>query len=140
MQEKKMTAIIHCLRVWQHYLPSSHFVILTDNVATSYFQTQKKLSPNQVRRQDFFAEFDYQLEYKPTKANVIANFLSRKVELAILSMSQPKFDLVSRNKESLQQDPLTKDLLRKVPEGKTRRFWQEEHILLTKGDRLFVHR
>ncbi|KAH9657886.1 Endonuclease [Citrus sinensis] len=140
VQEKEMTAIIHCLRVWRHYLLGSHFTIMTDNVATSYFQTQKKLSPKQARWQDFLAEFDYRLEYKPGKANVVADALSRKAELATLSMSQPKSDLVSRIKESLQQDPLAKDLLEKVLEGKTRRFWQEEGILLTKGDRLFVPR
>ncbi|KAH9697420.1 Endonuclease [Citrus sinensis] len=140
VQEKEMTAIIHCLRVWRHYLLGSHFAIMTDNVATSYFQTQKKLSPKQARWQDFLAEFDYRLEYKPGKANVVADALSRKAELPTLSMSQPKSDLVSCIKEGLQQDPLAKDLLEKVLEGKTRRFWQEEGILLTKGDRLFVPR
>ena len=49
VQEKEMTAIIYCLRVWQHYLLGSHFTIMTDSVATSYFQTQKKLSPKQAR-------------------------------------------------------------------------------------------
>ncbi|KAH9678962.1 Endonuclease [Citrus sinensis] len=105
VQEKEMTAIIHCLRVWRHYLLGSHFTIMTDNVATSYFQTQKKLSPKQAR-----------------------------------CMSQPKSDLISRIKEGLQQDPLAKNLLENVLEGKTRQFWQEESILLTKGDRLFVPR
>ncbi|RVW86102.1 RNA-directed DNA polymerase-like [Vitis vinifera] len=47
----------------------SHFIVKTDNVATSYFQTQKKLSPKQARWQDFLAEFDYTLEYKPGSAN-----------------------------------------------------------------------
>ena len=55
-------------------------------------------------------------------------------------MNQPKSDLVSRIKEGLQQDPLAKDLLEKVLKGKTMRFWQEEGILLTKEDRLFVPR
>ncbi|KAH9706417.1 Endonuclease [Citrus sinensis] len=138
VQEKEMTAIVHYLRVWRHYLLGSHFVILTDNVAMSYFQTQKKLSPKQVRWQEFLAEFDYRLEYKPGKANVVADALSRKTEL--VTLSQPKSNLVMRIKEGLQQDPLAKDLLEKVLEGKTRRFWQEEGILLTKGDQLFVPR
>ncbi|KAI4313124.1 hypothetical protein L6164_026131 [Bauhinia variegata] len=45
VQEKEMTAIIHCLCTWRHYLLRSKFMIMTDNVAASYFQTQKKLSP-----------------------------------------------------------------------------------------------
>lgn len=70
MQKKEMTAIIHYLQVWQHYLV--HIIILMDNVATGYFQTHKKLSPKQVRWQDFLAKFNYRLEYKLEKANVIA--------------------------------------------------------------------
>ncbi|KAH9727410.1 Endonuclease [Citrus sinensis] len=138
-QEKQNVALILPL-VWRHYLLGSHFTIMMDNVTTSYFQTQKKLSPKQARWQEFLAEFDYRLKYKSGKANVVADALSRKAEWATLSMSQPKSDLVSRIKEGLQQDSLAKDLLEKVLEGKTRRFWQEEDILLTKGDRLFVPR
>ena len=39
VQEKEMTAIVHCLRTWRHYLLGSKFTVMTDNVATSYFQT-----------------------------------------------------------------------------------------------------
>lgn len=64
-------------------------------------------------------EFHYLFEYKPEKANVIVDALSYKVELATPSMSQSKFNLISRIEEGLQQDPLAKDLLDKVLEGKT---------------------
>ncbi|XP_054800138.1 uncharacterized protein LOC129304486 [Prosopis cineraria] len=94
VQEKEMFAIIHCLRTWRHYLLGSKFTIMTDNVATSYFQTQKKLSPKQARWQDFLAEFDYWLEYKPGKVNVVADALSKKAELATLSASMPHNDFL----------------------------------------------
>ncbi|XLU64181.1 hypothetical protein S245_023390, partial [Arachis hypogaea] len=81
IQEKEMTAVVHCLRTWRHYLLGSHFIVKTDNVATSYFQTQKKLSPKQARWQDFLAEFDFEFEYKSGKTNVVADVLSRKAEL-----------------------------------------------------------
>ena len=101
MQEEEMTTIIYCLRVWRHYLLGLHFTIITDSVATSYFETQKKLSSKQAQWQDFLAEFDYLLEYKLGEANVVTDALSRKAELATLNMSQPKPDLVSRIKKSL---------------------------------------
>ena len=85
VQEKEMIAIVHCLRTWRHYLLGSHFIVKTNNVATSYFQTQKKLSPKQARWQDFLAEFDYTLEYKPGSANHMVNALSRKAELAFMT-------------------------------------------------------
>lgn len=45
MHEKGMTAMVHCLRAGQHYLLRAHFVVYTDNVGTSCFQGQKKLTP-----------------------------------------------------------------------------------------------
>lgn len=46
VHEKEMTAVVHCLRVWRHYLLGGKFVVYTDNVATSDKVTQKKFSPN----------------------------------------------------------------------------------------------
>ena len=71
-----MIAIIHYLRVWQYYLLGKKLVIMTDNVATCYFQTQKKLNSKQARWQDFLAEFDYVMAYKPGRVNVVADALS----------------------------------------------------------------
>ena len=86
------------MRTWRHYLLGSHFIVKTDNVATSYFQTQKKISPKQARWQDFLAEFDYTLEYKPGIANHVADALSRKAELAAMT-SQPEGEMVDLIKE-----------------------------------------
>ncbi|KAE8708553.1 Detected protein of unknown function [Hibiscus syriacus] len=136
VQEMEMTSIIHCLRVWRHYLLGAHFTIKTDNVATSYFQTQKKLSPKQARWQDFLAEFDYTLKYKPGKANVVADALSRKAELAAISLA--KGTMLERIKEGLEQDPMARELVRLASDGKTQRFWVEDGLLYTKGRRIYV--
>ena len=58
VHEKEMTAIIHCLHVWRHYLIGKPFVVKTDNVAASYFASQPKLSAKQAHWQDILAEFD----------------------------------------------------------------------------------
>ncbi|XP_062075961.1 uncharacterized protein LOC133780099 [Humulus lupulus] len=131
VQEKEMTAVVHCLRVWRHYLLGSFFVVMTDNIATSYFQTQKKLSPKQARWQDFLAEFHYSLEYRPGKVNVVADALSRKASLAALS--RPLGTLVARIKEGLVHDPLAKSLITMVEEKKTRKFWLVNGLLYAKS-------
>ena len=136
VQEKEMPAVVHCLRVWRHYLLGSKFVVKTDNVATSYFLTQKKLSPKQARWQDFLAEFDYVLEYKPGRANLVADALSRRAELA--AISRPKSPIVERIKEGMDHDPQAQALAEYVKQGKTRRFWLEDGLLYTKGNRLYV--
>lgn len=48
VQEKEMTIVVHCFRAWHHYLLGSHFVVKTDNVATSYFNTKMKLSRSKL--------------------------------------------------------------------------------------------
>ncbi|PKI61275.1 hypothetical protein CRG98_018339 [Punica granatum] len=99
VQEKEMTAVVHCLRTWRHYLLGSKFVVRTDNIATSYFQTQKKLSPKQARWQDFLTEFDFVMEYKPGRTNAVADALSRRVELAAISRLESPW--LGRIKEGL---------------------------------------
>ena len=76
-----MTTIVHFLRTWRHYLLGSKFVVKTDNVATSYFQSQKKITPKQARLQDFLAEFDYVKEYKQGKGNVMVDTLEGRMIL-----------------------------------------------------------
>ncbi|KAJ4967862.1 hypothetical protein NE237_014563 [Protea cynaroides] len=84
VQEKEMTTVVHCLRTWRHYLLGSKFVVMTDNVATSYFQSQKKLNPKQPRWQNFLAEFNMVLEYQPGRINQVADGLNKKAEFASL--------------------------------------------------------
>ncbi|MCF8701922.1 retroviral-like aspartic protease family protein, partial [Corynebacterium sp. MC-10] len=136
VQEKEMTAIVHCLRTWRHYLLGSKFIVQTDNVATSYFQSQKKLTPKQARWQDFLAEFDYKLVYKPGKSNVVADALSRKAELAAITTAH--CDIREAIKEGLSHDPEAKQLMELASQGKTRRFWIEDGLLLTTGRRVYV--
>ncbi|CAL8989416.1 unnamed protein product [Prunus brigantina] len=138
VQEKEMTAVVHCMRTWRHYLLGSQFVVKTDNVATSYFQSQQKLSPKQARWQDFLAEFDYQLEYKQGKTNVVADALSRKAVLA--AVAQPQSSLMQRIREGLLHDPQAKSLLELVKDGKTRRFWLDDGVLYATGKRVYVPR
>ncbi|PHT93372.1 hypothetical protein T459_01254 [Capsicum annuum] len=139
VHEKEMTAIVHCLRTWRHYLLGAHFIVKTDNVATSYFQSQKKLSPKQARWQDFLAEFDYSLEYKPGKANVVADALSRKVVLSAL-LSTTSCGVLDTIKEGMEHDPVAKQLLDLARKGKTQKFWEEDGLLYTTGRRVYVPR
>lgn len=68
--------VIHCMRTWRHYLLSLHFTIFIDNMATSCFASQKKLTPKQARWQDFIVEYDFTLWYKLGHATVVVDTLN----------------------------------------------------------------
>ncbi|XP_012837907.1 PREDICTED: uncharacterized protein LOC105958449 [Erythranthe guttata] len=73
---------------------------------------------------------------RPSKASVVADALSRKPELATISSTRG--NLADMIREGLEHDPMAKELIRLVNEGKTRQFWVEDGLLYTKGQRLFV--
>ena len=76
VHEKEMTAIIHCLHIWRHYLVGKPFFVKTDKIGASYFASQPKLLAKQACWQDFLAEFDMTLEYRPGRLNAVADALS----------------------------------------------------------------
>ena len=48
MHEKEIIAVIHCLETWKHYLMSTKFMVVTDNVASTFFTTHKKLTAKEA--------------------------------------------------------------------------------------------
>nr|XP_016468060.1 PREDICTED: uncharacterized protein LOC107790623 [Nicotiana tabacum] len=100
------------------------------------YTTQKKLTPKQARWKDFLAEFDYAVEYKPGKVNVVADALSRKAELAAITSAI--WDIWEAIKEGMQHDLAAKQLIELANQGKMRHFWVEDDILLTTGRRVYV--
>ena len=111
------------------------FVVKTDNIATSYFATQPKLSPKQARWQDFLAEFDMILEYRPGRLNAAADALSRKAQLATVSgqslepMVQVVSDLRLRIRETLREDPTAISIFAQIKKRETTRFKEKDGLL-----------
>lgn len=84
------------------------------------------------------AEFDFHFEYKTGQTNQIADALSRKAELAAFkylshtSASQVATSVREHLKENESKDPTAQALLNLMREGKTRQFWVEDGLLMTK--------
>lgn len=52
--------MVHCLETHRHYILGIKFLVGTDNVADTYFKTQKKLIPKQAHWQEFLVEFYFE--------------------------------------------------------------------------------
>ncbi|KAG6479323.1 hypothetical protein ZIOFF_062786 [Zingiber officinale] len=137
--EKEMVAVVHCLQVWRVYLLGTKFLVRTDNVANTFFATQKKLSPKQARWQEFLAEYDFAWEHKPGKHNQVADALSRKEVFATFySISRVESDMMERIKAVAASDTAYGKLVQQVRDGVIRRYWIEDDLLVYKGGRVFV--
>jgi hypothetical protein len=74
----ELTAAIHALKIWRHYLYGMWCEIHTDHQSLNYFFTQKDLNMRQRRWLELIKDYDSQVFYHPGKANVVVDALSRK--------------------------------------------------------------
>ncbi|KAK3000522.1 hypothetical protein RJ639_020946 [Escallonia herrerae] len=127
--EKELLAVVHCLRIWRHYLLGSSFIVRTDNTAVSHFLSQSKLTSKQARWQELLAEFNFMLEYRTGSTNSVADALSRKAELdqvALMAMnaivradSRVAINIGKKIKKALTRDPVAQQLLKLIESGKS---------------------
>ncbi|KAH9763231.1 Endonuclease [Citrus sinensis] len=74
----ELVAIVFALKIWRHYLYGETCEIFTDHKSSKYLFTQKELNLRQRRWLELVRDFDCSINYHPSKANVVADALSRK--------------------------------------------------------------
>ena len=72
--EKEMWAVVHCLKLWPHYLGLEYTKVYTDNVSVRYFETQPKIMPKQWRWANVLACFNVDLIHKPRRDNISVRY------------------------------------------------------------------
>ncbi|KAL4022832.1 hypothetical protein IC575_016578 [Cucumis melo] len=75
----ELAAVVFTLKIWRHYLYGEKIQIFTDHKSLKYFFTQKELNMRQQRWLELVKDYDCEILYHPSKANVVADALSRKV-------------------------------------------------------------
>ncbi|KAK2968139.1 hypothetical protein RJ640_007528 [Escallonia rubra] len=126
--EKELLAVVHCLRVWRHYLLGSRFIVRTDNTAVSHFLSQSKLTSKQARWQELLVEFNFMLEYRACSTNNVADALSRRAELdqvAFMAMnaivranSRVAINIRNKIRKALTRDLIAQQLLKLIESGR----------------------
>jgi hypothetical protein len=81
--KKEMLAVIHALKVFRIYLEGQKFKVITDYKSLTYWQTQPVVSRRQARWTELLAEYDFEMEYRPGKTNVVADALSRVLAMQL---------------------------------------------------------
>ncbi|KAA3486482.1 reverse transcriptase [Gossypium australe] len=78
MQDGKFAAVVFALKIWRHYLYGERCIIYTDHKSLKYLLTQKELNLRQRRWIDLLKDYDCTIKYHPSKANMVADALSRR--------------------------------------------------------------
>ncbi|GAU51168.1 hypothetical protein TSUD_412030 [Trifolium subterraneum] len=74
----ELAAIIFALNIWRHHLYGVQFALYSDHKSLRYLFDQKELNMRQRRWMEYLKDFEFELNYHPGKANVVADALSRK--------------------------------------------------------------
>ncbi|WVZ48672.1 hypothetical protein U9M48_000091 [Paspalum notatum var. saurae] len=72
----ELAAVVHALKIWRHYLLGNTCHIYTDHKSLKYILTQPELNMRQRRWLELIKDYDLEIHYHPSKANVVANALS----------------------------------------------------------------
>jgi hypothetical protein len=91
--DKEMLAIVDCLKKFEPHLTGIKFDILTDHRPLRHWQTQKELSPRQLRWNETLSRFNAQIHHIPGISNSAADALSRYPY--VQSQDEPELNAVS---------------------------------------------
>ncbi|GKD02057.1 putative reverse transcriptase domain-containing protein [Tanacetum coccineum] len=74
----ELGAVVFALKIWRHYLYGTKSVIYTNHKSLQHIFSQKELNMRQRHWIEIFSDYDCEIRYHPSKANVVADVLSRK--------------------------------------------------------------
>jgi hypothetical protein len=83
----ELATVVHALKIWKHYILGTKCQIHTDHKSLKYIFTQKKLNLRQRCWLELIKDYELEMHYHPSKANLVADALSRKSQahMAIVS-------------------------------------------------------
>lgn len=87
VHDREMLAIVDALRKWRHYLLGQKVTIVTDHKSLEFFASQPHLNARQARWAGLLAEYDYEIQHRPGKTNVVADALSRRPDHAATAVA-----------------------------------------------------
>ncbi|KAG3123382.1 hypothetical protein PI126_g23735 [Phytophthora idaei] len=115
VHDKEFLAMKYALAKFRVYLlGSGPFVVYTDHASLRTAVKSPHISQRMARWLSFFAEYDFRVEYKPGRLNVVADALSRRADdavktadanrIGVKSVSAPSSSLIDDVKAAYASD------------------------------------
>jgi hypothetical protein len=89
----ELAVVVHALKTWRHYLYGQKCDIYTDHKSVKYIFTQSELNMRQRRWLELIKDYELEIHYHPSKANVVADALSRKSQVNMLAAHPMPYEL-----------------------------------------------
>ncbi|KAE9267076.1 hypothetical protein PR003_g31906, partial [Phytophthora rubi] len=107
VHDKELLAMKYALVKFRvHLLGQKPFVIYTDHASLRTATSSRHLSLRMARWLSFFAEYNFTVEYKPGKQNVLADALSRRPDYELAHQAYLESPLYELTREAYADDDL----------------------------------
>ena len=130
VHDKELLSIKYALVKFRvHLLGTEPFVVYTDHASLRTAINSPHLSPRMARWLTFFSEFNFKVEYKPGKSNVLADALSRRPDFEARhqdSVSRAKAQVESSTLAAMKAYHVTSSMASDIKEC----YSQDEHCRL----------
>ncbi|KAA3473634.1 reverse transcriptase [Gossypium australe] len=83
----ELAAIVYALNIWRHYLFGEKCCVYSNHKSLKYLMTQKNLNLEQRRWLELLKDYELVIDYRPGKANVVADALSQKLLFTLRAMN-----------------------------------------------------
>ena len=138
--ERELIGLVLAIRHWRPYLWGRPFLVRTDHYSLKFLLDQRLSTIPQHHWVGKLLGFDFTVEYKAGSANTVADALSRRdtEEAAVLAISGPRFDFISRLRQANQQDPALVALQQEISSAQHTAHWAITDGLVTFKGRLYL--
>jgi hypothetical protein len=90
----ELAVFVHALKIWRHYIMRTKCQVYTDHKSLKYIFTQKDLNLRQRRRLELIKDYDLEIRYHPSKANLVADAFSQKEHVHSVVVAQLPDEIV----------------------------------------------
>ena len=93
--------VVLAVKKWRHYLLGNKFLIRTDQRSLKFQNEQKLMSEEQFKWATKYIGYDFDIQYRPSKENIVVDALSKQFSFSAISLVQERNGLIGRKKYKL---------------------------------------
>ena len=81
-------AMVLAVKKWKHYLLGKKFLIRTDQRSLKFLNEQRLMSEEQFKWATKLIGYNFDIQYRPSKENIVTDALSRQFSFSAISLVQ----------------------------------------------------
>lgn len=138
--ERELIGLVQAVRHWRPYLWGRAFSVRTDHYALKFMLDQRLSTIPQHHWISKLFGYDFTVEYRPGRLNVVADALSRRdtESLTAHMLSAPAFSVFEDLKNDIAASPILSALRDDIQAGHRGKPWHIKDGLILHSNRVFV--